>query len=258
MDRVQSCPPTPPRFRRRRHARQPPLRRRWPGLCSCPLTGMVTVSDGADATGQSYLNADARAGANVGERQGELHHRPGGPAAHRLRRADRWPRPLAGAAWRAGPSRSPTPSVRRQPVRHAERHRGLPALQRPADLPGRAGDAGLGRRGQHQVRAGSGIGSEGEAPIPTTPRSCSATIPRARAARPPSPTIRAAPPRPARRGDVWININAGTNSLPSMGNLWRPGAAPRDRPRHRPGPPRRLQRRRRRRPDHLRERGRVL
>jgi serralysin len=186
------------------------------GPCSCPLcTGMATVSDGADATGQSYLNADARAGTSVNGKESFTIDRAGlqltGFDAQTMAPAPGW----GGVAGRSftvtyafrstQPADMPSDTEGFQRFNAQQIFQAEQAMQAWADVANiKFVRAGIGSEGEGAYSNDAAIlfgnyssGESGSAAFANYPGSTNSA---------------------SSAGDVWININAGTNSLPSMGN----------------------------------------
>jgi serralysin len=186
------------------------------GPCSCPLcTGMATVSDGADATGQSYLNADARAGTSVNGKESFTIDRAGlqltGFDAQTMAPAPGW----GGVAGRSftvtyafrstQPADMPSDTEGFQRFNAQQIFQAEQAMQAWADVANiKFVRVGIGSEGEGAYSNDAAIllgnyssGESGSAAFANYPGSTNSA---------------------SGAGDVWINITAGTNSLPSMGN----------------------------------------
>lgn len=187
------------------------------GPCACPLcTGMATVSDGADATGQSYLNADARAGTTVNGKESFTIDRAGlqltGFDAQTMAPAPGW----GGVAGRAftvtyafrssEPASMPGDTAGFQRFNALQISQTEQALQAWSDVANitfkRVVGVGVDGEGVYSNDAAILFGNytsgeSGSAAFANFPGSTSST---------------------SAAGDVWVNVTAGTNSSPSMGN----------------------------------------
>jgi len=186
------------------------------GLCSCPqCAGAITAFDTDVATGQSYLNADARAGASVNGKESYTIDRAGlqltGFDPVTMAPAPGWGG-IAGRAFtvtyafRASePFDMPSDTVGFQRFNAQQIYQAEQAMQAWADVANiRFLRVGIGSEGEGAYSNDASIlfgnyssGESGSAAFANFPGSTSST---------------------SSAGDVWVNINAGTNSLPSMGN----------------------------------------
>jgi serralysin len=186
------------------------------GACNCPLcTGAVTVSDTEAVTGQSYLNADARAGATVNGKESFTIDRAGlqmtGFDPVTMAPAPGWGGVAGRAftvtyAFRASePLNMPSDTEGFQRFNAQQIFQAEQALQAWADVANiKFVRVGIGSEGEGAFSNDASIlfsnyssGQSGSAAFANFPGSTSSSSP---------------------AGDVWININSGTNSLPSMGN----------------------------------------
>lgn len=186
------------------------------GPCGCPLcAGIVSVSDTGDATGQSYLNADARAGATVNGKTSFTIDRAGlqltGFDEQTMAPAPGW----GGVAGRSftvtyafrstEPVNMPSDTEGFQRFNAQQIYQAEQAMQAWADVANiRFVRVGIGTDGEGAFSNDAAIlfgnytsGESGSAAFANYPGSTSST---------------------SSAGDVWINVTAGTNSLPSMGN----------------------------------------
>lgn len=184
--------------------------------CSCPLcTGLAVVSETDVADGLSYLNADARAGAVVNGKESYTIDRAGlqltgfDPAT--MAAYPGWGGVAGRAftvtyAFRASePATMPSDTAGFQRFNTQQIYQAEQALQAWADVANiRFVRVGIGTSGEAAYSDDAAIlfgnyssGESGSAAFANYPGSTSSS---------------------SAAGDVWININAGTNSLPSMGN----------------------------------------
>jgi len=184
--------------------------------CSCPLcTGQATVSDDAGATGLSYLNADQRDGATVNGKESFTIDRAGlqltGFDANTMQPAPGW----GGVAGRAftvtyafrstAPTKMPSDTDGFQRFNAQQIYQAEQAMQAWADVANiKFVRVGIGTDGEGAFSNDAAIllgnyttGESGSAAFANFPGSTNSA---------------------SSAGDVWINITAGTNSLPSMGN----------------------------------------
>jgi serralysin len=184
--------------------------------CSCPLcTGLAVVSESDVADGLSYLNADARAGAVVNGKESYTIDRAGlqltGFDPVTMAPAPGW----GGVAGRAftvtyafrssEPVTMPSDTAGFQRFNAQQIYQAEQAMQAWADVANiRFVRVGIGSAGEAAYSNDAAIlfgnyssGESGSAAFANYPGSTSSS---------------------SAAGDVWININAGTNSLPSMGN----------------------------------------
>jgi len=189
------------------------------GPCACPLcTGKVTISDDGGATGQSYLNADARAGATVNGKESFTIDRAGlqltGFDPQTMAPAPGW----GGVAGRAftvtyafratEPASMPGDTEGFQRFNAQQILQAEEAMQAWADVANiRFVRVGIGTEGEGAYSNDAAIllanyssGESGSSAFANFPGSTSST---------------------SSAGDVWVNITAGTNSLPSPGNYGR-------------------------------------
>lgn len=186
------------------------------GACSCPLcAGLAVVSETDVADGQSYLNADARAGAVVNGKESYTIDRAGlqltGFDPTTMAPAPGWGGVAGRAftvtyAFRASePTTMPSDTEGFQRFNAQQIYQAEQAMQAWADVANiRFVRVGIGTEGEAAYSNDASIlfgnyssGESGSAAFANYPGSTSSS---------------------SAAGDVWININAGTNSLPSMGN----------------------------------------
>lgn len=185
--------------------------------CACPLcTGQAQVVEiGGDATGQAYLNADARAGTTVNGKDSFTIDRAAlqltGFDAQTMAPAPGW----GGVAGRAftvtyafrstEPANMPTDTAGFQRFNAQQIYQVEQALQAWADVANiKFVRVGIGAEGEGAYSNDAAIlfgnyssGESGSAAFANYPGSTNSA---------------------SSAGDVWVNISAGTNSSPSMGN----------------------------------------
>jgi len=186
------------------------------GPCSCPLcTGMVTVSDDAGATGQSYLNADARAGTTVNGKESFTIDRAGlqltGFDAQTMAPAPGWGG-VAGRSFTVTYAfRSTQPADMPSDTEGFQRFNAQQILQAEQAMQAWADVANI-----KFVRVG--IGTEGEGAFSNDAAILFGNYSSGESGSAAFANFPGSTNSASTAGDVWINITAGTNSLPSLGN----------------------------------------